>query len=130
MALPALQERIEQELESNVALETLEPELDLEDPDTEQVRVELERERREDERSDREGERELVVGMGDEAADFERLDGMERDYGEDFNENDSMSRHASPSSSGDGESKMAAMNNAPLPMSNRITRSCPHAAAS
>ena len=44
MALPALQERIEQELESNVALETLEPELDLEDPDTEQVRVELERE--------------------------------------------------------------------------------------
>ncbi|MEE2681202.1 MAG: RNA polymerase factor sigma-54 [Planctomycetota bacterium] len=113
MALPALQERIEQELESNIALETLEPELDLEDPEIEQVRVELERERREDERSDREGERELVVGQGDEAADFERLDGMERDYGEEFNDHDSPRMHSSGSSSTDGDSKMAAMNNAP-----------------
>ena len=31
MALPALQERIEQELESNIALETLEPGLELEE---------------------------------------------------------------------------------------------------
>lgn len=113
MALPALQERIEQELESNIALEALEPQLDLEDPESEQVRVELERERREDERSDREGERELVVGMGDESADFERLEGMERDYGDGFIETDSMSMHSSPSSNTDGDSKMAAMNNAP-----------------
>ena len=113
MALPALQERIEQELESNVALENLEPELDLEDPDAEQVRVELERERREDERIDREGERELVVGAGDEAADFERLDGMERDYGDAFTETASAPAHAGQSSGQDGDSKMAAMNNAP-----------------
>lgn len=112
MALPALQERIEQELESNVALENLEPQLDLEDPDAERVREELERERREDERVDREGERELVVGMGDESADFERLDGMERDYGDAFTEAASVPSH-SVQSTQDGDSKMAAMNNAP-----------------
>ena len=74
MGLPALQERIDQELESNVALEVVEPGLDLEGAESGTVQEEIERERREEQRTDSEGERELVVGQGDDALDFERLD--------------------------------------------------------
>ena len=46
MALPALQERIEQELESNIALENLEPGLELEGLEADAVHEQLERERK------------------------------------------------------------------------------------
>ena len=113
MALPALQERIEQELESNIALETLEPGLELEGLEADAVHEELERERKESERLAREGERELVIGADGEAADFERLDGMEQAYGDGFIEQDSALPRNTHREQGDGDSKMAAMANAP-----------------
>ena len=70
MPLLALQERIEQELESNIALEAWEPTGN---------REELERQREEQERAAREGERELRVDETSGAEDFERLDSFERD---------------------------------------------------
>ena len=71
MPLLALQERIEQELESNVTLETFEPDADPELVD---------RERRERERDDREPERELTVDENGAAADFERLDTYQQEH--------------------------------------------------
>ncbi|HAW96470.1 MAG TPA: hypothetical protein DCX60_09355, partial [Phycisphaerales bacterium] len=109
MALPALQERIEQELESNIALETLEPGLELEGLEADAVHEELERERKESERLAREGERELVIGADGEAADFERLDGMEQAYGDGFIEQDSALPRSTYREQGDGVGKMAAM---------------------
>ena len=65
MPLLALRERIEQELESNIALETFEPGGDPE---------QLELERKEAERDAREGERELNVQDNGGVEDFARLD--------------------------------------------------------
>lgn len=100
MGALALQERIEQELESNVALEIAERSGDGE-PD------------REAERDDRVGERELVVGGEGKAgeADWERLDRMERDN-RDWSET-TYSSSASRSRRDDGERdrKMDAMAN-------------------
>src|SRR6056297_2952621 len=74
MSMQALEERIEQELESNVTLETFEAGVD---------RETLEKERQEDERADRENERELNVDADSNSADdFERLDAMESSYSE------------------------------------------------
>ena len=75
MPIQALQERIEQELESNVTLETFEPGGD---------RATLEAERAQADRDDREHERALDVSDGGSADDFERLDSMESSYGEAF----------------------------------------------
>ncbi len=69
MALPALEERIEQELESNVALETYQP--------GEEQPIE-----REESGADTDGV--LEVGAGDSADDFARLDAMEEGYAEAF----------------------------------------------
>ncbi|MFK7961133.1 MAG: RNA polymerase factor sigma-54 [Phycisphaerales bacterium] len=68
MPLVALEERIEQELESNIALERVEAEGEAAPEATETV----------------EGERELVVGDGstDSAEDFERLGDLNDTYGE------------------------------------------------
>lgn len=80
MPVQQLEERIEQELESNVTLETFEPGRD---------EGALQQEREESERDAREFERELTVGEngkdGSASEDFERLDAMETQYGEDFN---------------------------------------------
>ncbi len=80
MPMQQLEERIEQELESNVTLETWEPGRDEET---------LSAERAESERDAREYERELTVGEGgsegSSSDDFERLSSMETQYGEDFN---------------------------------------------
>lgn len=76
MSMQALEERIEQELESNVTLETFEAGVD---------RETLEKERQEAERADRENERELNVDADSNSADdFERLDAMESSYSEAF----------------------------------------------
>ena len=73
MPIAALQERIEQELSSNVTLESFEPGVD---------RQAIEEIRRENEREDHEHERELKVDEGSAAADFERLGSMEESYRE------------------------------------------------
>jgi RNA polymerase sigma-54 factor len=102
LPLLALQERIEQELESNVTLEQVAPESEPGD------RVEA---------SEREGdERDLEVTGG--AEDFERLDAMERDYEEAFENEYSASRlkremealsPGSGSGGGERDAKMEAM---------------------
>jgi RNA polymerase sigma-54 factor len=70
MPLLALQERIEQELESNITLEAWEPTGN---------REEIDRQREEEERAAREGERELRVDETSGAEDFERLATYEHD---------------------------------------------------
>ena len=114
MALPALQERIEQELESNIALETVEPGLELEGLEEDAVHEELELERREEERAAREGERELVVGEGDESADFERLDGMEQAFGNElYGEDSTPSMQVVRDQNEIRDGKIDALNNTP-----------------
>ncbi len=73
LPLQALEERIEQELESNATLETYEPGGD------EQA---LDEARREQEREDTENERPLTVHEEGGAEDFERLDSFEQNYTE------------------------------------------------
>lgn len=74
MSVQALEERIEQELESNVTLEIADPGAD------EKTLDEL---RKQQERDDTENERELTVDeSGDGADDFERLDSFESTYAE------------------------------------------------
>jgi RNA polymerase sigma-54 factor len=112
MALPALQERIDQELESNAALELVEPGLELEAGDSSTVQID--RERREELRTDSEGERELVVGEGNDSLDFERLDGMEQAYGSDlYGEDYGSAMRSSNRQAGERDGKIDAMNNAP-----------------
>ena len=86
MPLLALRERIEQELESNIALETFEP-----GGDPEQI----ERERIEAERDAREGERELNVEDNGGVDDFARLDAYQAENPE------AVENEYSASSSGD-----------------------------
>ena len=71
LPLAALEERIEQELENNVTLETYEPGGD---------RDTLEQQREEREREDRENERPLNVQENGNADDFERLDSFESEH--------------------------------------------------
>lgn len=86
MPLLALRERIEQELESNIALETFEA-----GGDPEQIELE----RREAERDDREGERELNVQDNGGVEDFARLDNYQAENPE------AVENEYSASSSGD-----------------------------
>ncbi|MBN8645470.1 MAG: RNA polymerase factor sigma-54 [Planctomycetes bacterium] len=75
MALPQLEERIEQELESNVTLESFEPGAD------EQA---VEQQQAESERDAAEGERPLDVKEDGGPDDFERLDTLEQENPEAF----------------------------------------------
>ena len=99
MPLMALQERIEQELESNIALELA----NLRDDDDDR--------QRDDDDDDNPNVRERELVAGDETADFERLNEFEKNYGE-GSENDyvgstySASRHA-----GQRDGKIDAMAN-------------------
>ncbi|MEM8835678.1 MAG: RNA polymerase factor sigma-54 [Planctomycetota bacterium] len=113
LALPALEERIEQELESNVALETFEPE-----GDEVNVREQIE----ETERDARENERELLVDENGSAEDFERLASFENSYGDALDDSihpNAREREYEPGSyspsrmEGERDSKMDAMANAP-----------------
>lgn len=110
----ALEERIEQELESNITLETFEP-----GAESEEVRKEL-AERAREERAD---EKPLEVDEQHGASDFERLDSMEANYSEAFENEYSASgmrrfeeMGASPgarANAGERDAKMDAMANAP-----------------
>jgi RNA polymerase sigma-54 factor len=99
----ALQERIEQELESNIALEQVEPGSDSD---------EQTRETDDDRLADKLDSRELVVGekSGDDSGDWERLSVFESSYGDAFDNEYSSSRRRA-SSSGERDKKMDAMAN-------------------
>jgi RNA polymerase sigma-54 factor len=104
----ALQERIEQELESNIALEQVEPNDDL---DLDHDRTEAEdRDAVRDERLER---RELVVGdeSSGQSEDFERLSVFESTYGEAFENTYSSDRPISTRLNGERDRKMDAMAN-------------------
>lgn len=103
MPLMALQERIDQELESNIALEQIEPGVDSD---------QIAEERKEEEREDRMGERELVVGdnTASGSEDFERLSVMESSYREAF-DNDYSPQKYRAQVAGDRDRKMDAMAN-------------------
>lgn len=115
LALPALEERVERELESNIALETCEPEQDAEaegggdtvDPEPN-------------------AERELDVGAGSNEGDFARLDAMESSYEEAFDneysaarmtrsEPDATPMYSSARHAGERDAKMDAMANTAAP---------------
>ncbi|TVQ32365.1 MAG: RNA polymerase sigma-54 factor [Phycisphaeraceae bacterium] len=109
----ALQERIEQELESNITLETADPGEDGQPVETDN---------RDESGSDDAGDRELSIDESGES-DFERLDSMESSYKEAFeNEYSSADRNRSASElehgnyspsrmSGERDGKMDAMAN-------------------
>jgi len=117
---PALEERIDQELESNIALETWEPEAESEhEHEHDRDGPASDEERRESDRADREGERELVADADGGSADFERLDTMERDYREAFDNeysaasaaDDPWSRRRGVAGDEEGQAKIEAMAN-------------------
>ncbi|MBT4767520.1 MAG: RNA polymerase sigma-54 factor, partial [Phycisphaerae bacterium] len=98
LPIQALQERIDQELESNIALEVDEHLASSERVDEPEIESE-----------------ELVVGesdtTGDGADDFERLASMERTYREAFDNEYSFSSWSSARMSGERDRKMDAMAN-------------------
>jgi len=97
MPMMALQERIEQELESNIALELVEPSRE---------------EALENVEADRDsGDTELVVGEDSEASDFERLDTMESSYSEAFDNEYSSAGYSPARHDGERDRKMDAMAN-------------------
>jgi len=100
----ALQERIEQELESNIALELVEPGGGGDD---------LDQQDRDDAREERLDRRELVVGddNGKESADFERLSAFESTYTEASDNTYSSERYAASQRAGERDRKMDAMAN-------------------
>lgn len=108
MPMMALQERIDQELESNVALEQIEP-------------GEGERTETIDRDSDL-SERELVVGERDDASasDFERLDTMESNYREAFDNQYSSSSYSKSRMDGERDRKMDAMANVAAPQDSLV----------
>ena len=113
LALPALEERIEQELESNVALETYEAGADTTEESPKEERA-------------ADDNRELDVGEGSSESDFERLDAMESSYEEAFDNEYSAARarredveyvptHSKSRMAGERDAKMDAMANTAAP---------------
>ena len=102
MPMLALQERIEQELEENIALEQVELDAEAEEPSPEQT---------EDRAGDTVEERELVVGEDSSRTgdDWERLSTFESSYGEATDNEYSSARYRA--SSGERDKKMDAMAN-------------------
>jgi len=108
MPMLALEERIEQELESNVALEAIEPGVSVA---SEREAIELER--RDEAEEARRAEQPLVVGQeGGGPDDFARLSEMEATYAEEFDGDGSWERPR-PRDDGGGDRKLEAMANAP-----------------
>lgn len=100
MPMLALQERIEQELESNVALEHVEPGVDVEDRDPAA--------------SEAEGsvdEREMVVGADGSSDDFERLSDLESNYPQAFESDYATPSYSQSRMAGERDRKMDAMAN-------------------
>jgi RNA polymerase sigma-54 factor len=109
MPMLALQERVDQELESNVALEIVEPQA--EDGEREAADRDDEREAadRDDERLD---EREMVVGETPSATDdWQRLSDFEASYPEDFDNQPPSQRYSRYRMSGERDRKMDALAN-------------------
>jgi len=104
MPLLALQERIDQELESNVALELADPSVESDDAETD---------RQEQQREESLEERELVVGedSASGADDWERLSALESNYREAFDNAYSPQRSSPARTSGERDKKMDAMAN-------------------
>jgi RNA polymerase sigma-54 factor len=103
MPMMALQERVDQELESNVALETVEPRDELERP----------AEERDDDRLD---ERELVVGETPQATeDWQRLSVLEQSYSDAFDNEYSSGSYSRARMSGERDRKMDALANVAAP---------------
>jgi RNA polymerase sigma-54 factor len=102
MSALALQERIEQELESNIALEQLEPGVRQDTPDAGDV---------EDRREEALERRELVVGEdeGGSKDDWERLGALETTYREAFDNEYSSQRYSPSRMAGERDRKMDAM---------------------
>ena len=97
MPILALQERVDQELESNIALEVVEGEQADQPPD---------------EAGDSGGTEEMVVGeAGDGADDFERLSDLERDYSEAADNEYSSSSYSPSRHAGERDRKQDAMAN-------------------
>ena len=92
LPLQELQERIDQELESNVALEIVTPESEEQEGDSTEPT---------------EGEQEFVAGESGE--DFNRLDEMERRYSDVWDSDDSM--RSTPRATGERDAKMDALAN-------------------
>jgi RNA polymerase sigma-54 factor len=106
MPMLALQERIDQELESNIALELVEP-------GSEQGADQAPAESPADaDREDRLEQRELVVSGDDSSSeDWERLSALESEYREAFDNEYSSQRFQQPRSPGERDKKMDAMAN-------------------
>ena len=107
MPMMALQERIEQELESNIALEQVEPgdgaSLDLDGPD---------RSASEDAGDDRVERRELVVSDDpNQPDDWERLSALESTYPQAFESDEFSPARAAARHNGERDKKMDAMAN-------------------
>ncbi len=102
MPMMALQERIEQELEANIALEQVEPGVEAETPS----------DKVEEQATESLDERELDVGEDakDTSDDWERLSTFESSYGDAADNEYSSSRYRAPSS-GERDKKMDAMAN-------------------
>jgi RNA polymerase sigma-54 factor len=102
MPMMALQERIEQELESNIALEVAEqgesPGEELAAPAEGEAAGSL-------------GEREMVVGDDNSPDDWERLSDLESDYREAFDNEYSSQRYSPARAAGERDRKMDAMAN-------------------
>jgi RNA polymerase sigma-54 factor len=104
MPMLALQERVDQELESNIALEVVEPGEDTEAPDT----------LTQAEEEDRLEERELVVAESPEATeDWQRLSDFESAYGEQFDADYSPGTYSAARMAGERDRKMDALANVP-----------------
>jgi len=110
MPMLALQERIDQELESNIALELVEP-----SPDSASVT-----ESEEADGADRLEQRELVVGehAPSGADDWERLSTLESTYGEAFENAYSSGTYSAQRLDGERDRKMDAMANVAAPTEN------------
>jgi len=104
MPLMVLQERIEQELEENIALEQVELDAEAEEPSPEQT---------EDRAGDTVEERELVVGEDSSRTgdDWERLSTFESSYGEATDNEYSSARYRASAAAGERDKKMDAMAN-------------------
>lgn len=104
MPMMALQERIDQELESNIALELVEP-----GSESQQSADE----RQDDEREESLGERDLVVGENakTETDDWRRLSELESSYGDAFDNEYSSHTYSPRRADGERDKKLDAMAN-------------------
>lgn len=123
LAMPALEERIEQELENNVTLETFEPNAPGEAAADDLAHDRSDTPAQQEKRDDTLDHAPLTVDENGASGDFARLESMEESYGEAFDNqyearslrHDDFRDSAGPSrpASGEPDAKLEAMANAP-----------------